>query len=51
MLQKKILRKKFKSSNATIPKIERTNVLYGERRKTAKNTDSVTKKKILIILI
>ena len=33
MLQKKILRKKFKSSNATIPKIERTNVLFGERKK------------------
>ena len=33
MLQKKILRKKFKSS-----------MFYSERRKKAKNTDSVTKK-------
>ena len=36
MLQKKILRKKFKSSNATIPKTGRTNVLFGEKKNSQK---------------
>ena len=48
MLQKKILRKKFKSSNATIPKTGRTNVLFGEKKNSKKMS---LKKKILFIIM